>query len=159
MEKKTINVQSEDETKILAESFTKNVQYGGIILLHGNLGSGKTTFVQYVAKSLGIEKPVLSPTFPIIRSYKIRSKNPFGPSSGRWHESGVKNFYHIDLYRISRENDLKGLGIKEIFDEPNAIVAIEWAEKLGSFLPKKRWDMHFTYIDEFSRKIVIEKIE
>jgi len=166
MKKKTINVQSEGETKILAESFIEYVQNGAIILLYGDLGSGKTTFVQHIAKALGIEKPVLSPTFPIIKQYVILSRfDKLTVNSAKELDSSAKPqndiriFYHIDLYRMETEQDVQNIGIQDILTEPNAIIAIEWAEKLGSLLPKKRWDIHFEYVDEFKRKITIEKFE
>lgn len=109
-----------------------------IVCLYGNLGSGKTTFAQGFAKGLGITTRLLSPTFIIVRRYDI-------PSS-------EKLLYHIDLYRIS---DFDGLGLTEIFSDPNAIVVIEWAEKLGTLLPKERVDIHFDSFDNGNHTISI----
>lgn len=128
-----------DETKKTAENLVKKLKNGDILALYGDLGGGKTTFVQGLAKGLGIKKRIISPTFVIIRSYKV----------------GFKNFYHIDLYRVEDKKDLESLGIMEIINNPENIVVIEWAEKLEKFLPKKRINIYFTYEGEEKRKIRI----
>ncbi len=114
---------SPEETKRLAGNLAKNLNRG-IVALYGDLGSGKTTFVQGFAKGLGIKEKIISPTFIIIRQYPT-------------------NFYHIDLYRVE---NFQGLGLKEILENPNNIVLIEWAEKLSN-LPKN------------TKKIIIKKLE
>lgn len=114
-----------------------------IIALYGELGSGKTTFVQGLAKGLGIKRRIISPTFIIVRSYKLKSQ------SSRF-------FYHIDLYRIESEKDIEGLGISEVLNDSQNIVAIEWAEKIKNLLPHKRWDIYFEYLSDNKRRIKIE---
>jgi tRNA threonylcarbamoyladenosine biosynthesis protein TsaE len=104
------------------------------------LGSGKTTFVQGLAEGLGIKQRIISPTFIIMRSY----------------ESGSKNFYHVDLYRIESEQDVEGLGLLEFMNDPQNIVVIEWPEKIKNLLPSMRIDIIFNYIDEERREIVFE---
>lgn len=121
------------ETITLGEKIGKNLKKGAIICLYGQLGSGKTTFVQGIAKGLGIQKRLISPTFIILRTYDIN------PTSG----SRIINFYHVDLYRTEGEDDVRGIGLDEILKNKEDIVAIEWAEKLGDLLPKKRIDIYF----------------
>ena len=101
-----------------------------ILALYGELGSGKTTFVQGLAKAFGIPRRIVSPTFILIRRYSLSIKNFL------W-------FYHIDLYRLTKETDMEDVGILEIFQDPNAIIAVEWAERLGTMLPKNRIDIFF----------------
>lgn len=127
------------ETQKIAEDIAQQLKGGEIIALHGELGSGKTTFAQGLAKGLGITKRIISPTFIIMRTYK----------------TGSKNFYHIDLYRVESQNDIEGLGIKEILADKNVIVAIEWAEKIQTLLPQERIDMRLEYVSESKRRIVI----
>lgn len=115
-------------------------QAGKIFALFGELGSGKTTFVQGLARGLGIKRRIISPTFIIIRKYEL--------------ESG--NFYHVDLYRVEKE-EIGGLELLEIINEPNSIIAIEWAEEIRIFLPRRRWEIYFEYLDENKRKIWIKK--
>lgn len=146
--KQTVVTRNEGETKKFGREFFKrfHLDQGGTLALYGELGSGKTTFVQGLAEGLEIKRRVISPTFIIVRSYKLRTKNP-----------ELSNLYHIDLYRIDLEKEVEGLGLQEIINDNSAIVAIEWAEKLGEQLPKKRWDLHFRYVDESTREIKIEK--
>ncbi len=159
---------SSEETKKIAENFAKKLKGGDIVALYGELGSGKTTFVQGLAKGLGIKKRIISPTFIIVRSYKIEFKsqsvrqaqdknsrvNPFDKLRTRIQESKV--FNHIDLYRIEGTKDIEGLGLDEIINDPQNIVAIEWAEKLEKLLPRKRIDVKFNYLSKNKRHIEIK---
>ena len=135
------------ETQQAGFDLAKNLKGGEVICLHGDLGSGKTTFVQGLAKGLGIDAKIISPTFIIMRSYEIRLKNE---------DLGFKNFYHVDLYRIENEKDVKGLGLMEFMKDPESVIAIEWPEKIENLLPEKRIDIIFNYLDEDRREIVFE---
>ena len=130
-----------EETQGLGREFAKKLKGGGLVALYGNLGGGKTTFVQGLALGLGIKRRIISPTFIIIRTYDIRPKT----------------FYHIDLYRSETSDDIRGLGIDEIIGNSNNIIVVEWAEKLKTFLPEKRIDIYFDYLDENKRKITAIK--
>ncbi|EKD85975.1 MAG: hypothetical protein ACD_37C00549G0004, partial [uncultured bacterium] len=101
---------------------------------------GKTTFVQGLAKALGIRQRIISPTFVIIRPHKLKTN---------------KTFYHIDLYRLGKA-DPNNLGLKEIFLEKDAIVAIEWAEKIEKLLPKDTLKIKFKTLSENEREVTIE---
>ena len=125
------------ETQDLGKTFAEKLKTGGIIALYGNLGSGKTTFVQGLAKGLGIKQKIISPTFIIVRKYEL----------------GDRNFYHIDLYRIGNEEDVLGLGLEDILSDRSNIIAIEWPEKIEKFLPKKRVNLFFKYLEEDKRRI------
>lgn len=144
-----------EETQRLGEESVKNISGQGralsqertgavIIALYGELGSGKTTFVQGMAKGLGIKRRIISPTFVLVREHRIKNK-----------ELRIKNLYHVDLYRIKNDKDIGELGLEEIINDPQNIVAIEWAEKMGRFLPKKKWDIRFEYLGHDKRRIVI----
>ena len=117
---------------------------GRIIALYGELGSGKTTFVQGLARGLEIKRRIISPTFVFVRQYSIIA-----------HQSSTIIFYHIDLYRIKKTEETQGLGLEEILADKKAFVAIEWAEKIKNILPKKRIDIYFKYLNRRKRKIVI----
>lgn len=108
---------SEIETRELARKLSKKVD--GVIALSGELGTGKTTFVQGFAKGLGIKEKIISPTFVLIRQHPVP------------HSKSI--LYHIDLYRI--EKNFNQIGLKEILKNPYNIVLIEWGEKLKN-LPK-----------------------
>jgi tRNA threonylcarbamoyladenosine biosynthesis protein TsaE len=131
--------------EIFAEQIIKNgLQKTAIIIgLHGNLGSGKTTFIQGFAKGLAIKDKILSPTFVILKRFEI-TKITF------------KNFYHIDCYRLKNEKDILELGLKEIILNPENIVAIEWPEKIKKVLPKKAITIKFKLIEKNKREIIIK---
>jgi tRNA threonylcarbamoyladenosine biosynthesis protein TsaE len=141
---KTFITNNFEETQKLGKDFAEILEKGDVVCLYGDLGSGKTTFVQGLAVGLGIKKRIISPTFVIVRSYKIRIN-----------DEGLRidNFYHIDLYRTNSERDIEGLGIEEIINNKNNIVVIEWAEKLKNQMPAKRIDVNFFYENESKRKI------
>lgn len=128
---------SQKETQKLAKKLAKNSE-GNIYALIGDLGAGKTSFVQGFAKGLGIKDKIISPTFVLMRQYKIPRGNKF--------------LYHIDLYRIE---DINQLGIKEIMENPNNYVIIEWAEKIKNSLPKNSIKIFFEVIDKTSRQITL----
>lgn len=144
IKEKIVITNNSEETRKLGRDFAKVLKKGDTICLYGDLGSGKTTFVQGLAKGLGIKSRIISPTFIIVRKYKVRIND-----KGLM----INDFYHIDLYRIGSERDIEGLGIEEIINNRNNIVAIEWAEKLKSYCPQKRIDINFFYEDENKRKI------
>jgi tRNA threonylcarbamoyladenosine biosynthesis protein TsaE len=112
-----------------------------VVALSGELGSGKTTFTQGFAEGLGITSRILSPTFILMRSYEL--------------EDPGRSFYHIDLYRLEGgiKEEMANLGIFDIFDDPNDIVLIEWAEKAEGLLPEKTVWVRFDRINENERKI------
>ena len=156
--------KSSEETQKIAETFAKKLTSKGlnpfrgstpkalIIALHGELGSGKTAFVQGLAKGLGIKRRIISPTFVLVREHRIKNK----PSLTSYKESRIMNLYHIDLYRIENVREIRSLGLEEIMNDQNSIVAIEWAEKIAELLPKEKIDIHFENVDENRRKIIIE---
>ena len=115
-----------------------------IICLYGELGSGKTTFVQGLAKGLGIKSRLLSPTFIIVRRYLIPDLDSF--------------FYHLDLYRLNEARDLNSLGLAEIFSQTGNLVVVEWAEKLGELLPKDRIDIWLKTLDNGRHEVVVKKV-
>ncbi|MDP1721756.1 MAG: tRNA (adenosine(37)-N6)-threonylcarbamoyltransferase complex ATPase subunit type 1 TsaE [Candidatus Gottesmanbacteria bacterium] len=114
------------------------------VCLYGELGSGKTTFVQGFGKALGITSRLLSPTFYIVRRYQLVKQSGF--------------LYHIDLYRIGDEKELVELGIPEMLRDSDSIVLIEWADTLGGLLPKRRVDIRFEVLENDSHKISMERV-
>ena len=123
----------------IARQLAESMKLPAHILLFGDLGAGKTTFTRGLAAGFGVEQvdDVSSPTFTLINEYKGRIR-----------------VFHIDLYRIEA-GELRGLGLEDIFDDPNAAVIVEWAERLGNFETPGATRIYLEYVDESSRKIEI----
>ena len=134
---------SKEETQAFAENFSKDLQTGDFLAFYGDLGSGKTTFIQGLARGLGIKKRIISPTFIILRHYNLTQGN----------------FYHVDLYRTESKHDLLGIGLDQIIQDPNSIVALEWAEKMGDLMPQKRIEIRLKYLNNQQREISIKRYE
>jgi tRNA threonylcarbamoyladenosine biosynthesis protein TsaE len=117
---------SEKETIELANNYSQKLRGGEIIGLIGELGAGKTVFTKGLAKGLGIKKHITSPTFILMNVYEVRNK-----------KSEVKNFVHIDAYRINKPEELNAIGIQDYFNRDDCIVVIEWADKIKKILPKR----------------------
>jgi tRNA threonylcarbamoyladenosine biosynthesis protein TsaE len=134
--------ESATETQRIASLLARKIKGKTVICLYGNLGSGKTTFVQGFAKALGISNNIPSPTFVLVKEYPIKD--------GRV-------LCHVDLYRLENKSDVKTIGLPEILEETNMIVIIEWAEKAKTILPGKRINVFFEYINLNTRRIVIKR--
>ncbi len=142
--------KSERETKEIARLLAEEI-FGSLILknrawvigLQGELGSGKTRFIQGFAKGLGIKRRLTSPTFVLLKKYKIPKKR------------ATSCLYHIDCYRLNKPKELLDLDFKEIISDPQSIIVIEWAEKVKKILPKDIIWIKFQVIDKNKRKIKI----
>ncbi|MBI2617205.1 tRNA (adenosine(37)-N6)-threonylcarbamoyltransferase complex ATPase subunit type 1 TsaE [Candidatus Gottesmanbacteria bacterium] len=139
----TYRLKSVEKTKDLGERLARTLQGGEVLCFYGELGAGKTLFIQSIIHFFLPKKRVLSPTFIIVRHYEI-AKKP------------IHVFYHLDLYRVSGE-DIPTLGIVDLFHRPDTIVAIEWADRMGQYLPKKRIDIRMNRINEEERIVTIWK--
>ena len=131
---------SPKETKSKAAQLAQQMPNGGVLCLHGDLGSGKTVFTKGFAHQLGIqEDSIKSPTYTLMREYKV----------------GTKKLYHFDFYRIEALDDLTIHDLEELFSQKNRWIIIEWAERIEQILPPARTDIHFTFVDEQTRKLII----
>jgi tRNA threonylcarbamoyladenosine biosynthesis protein TsaE len=108
---------SPDETEALARRLAERLPARATIALYGDLGSGKTRFVQGLAFGLGIQVPVTSPTFVIINEYR-----------------GRRRLVHVDLYRLHSAHEILDLGFQEYLDG-ECVTAVEWAERGEDLLP------------------------
>jgi tRNA threonylcarbamoyladenosine biosynthesis protein TsaE len=135
-------LETQDIGMALAEE-TKNRDKAVVFGLKGDLGAGKTTFLQGFAKGMGIKEKVISPTFVIMNRFDIK-KGKF------------KNFYHLDCYRIEDVKEMENLGFEEIISDPQNVVCIEWPEKIKKILPEEIILIKFKITSENNREITID---
>lgn len=139
---KTVISHNQDEThKLAAELAHRLKTSGGVVALHGDLGAGKTAFVQGFAQSLGITERVTSPTFILIRQYQIPEND--------------KMLYHLDLYRLEQPHEFNELGLKDLLNSFD-IILIEWAEKAVNLLPVNTIHITIKKISDNEREITID---
>lgn len=150
-----IIAKSTSETKRTAALLAKKIKEklrpkrALIIALEGDLGSGKTTFVQGLAEELGVRENVLSPTFVIQKDFPLNFSAQGGPAVG-W-----KNLYHIDVYRLKNSKELLDLGFRDLTKNPENLIVIEWADKIKKILPKNIMKIKFFNLGKNQRKISI----
>lgn len=124
------------ETIELGEKLGKMLEKDSVIVLNGDLASGKTTLTKGIGKGLGIKDTINSPTFTILKIY-----------------NGRLPLYHIDAYRLDNSN--YDLGFNELDD---GVIVVEWPEYYKDYLPKEYIEIDFKYIDEDSRDITIKSV-
>lgn len=133
-------LKTEEETIALAEKLGKILKKGDVIALDGTLAAGKTHFTKGIAKGLGIKEEITSPTFTIVSEY-----------TGRLH------LYHIDVYRLSDENDFLEIGAEEML-YGDGVCVIEWSEKIKPILPKNTIHIAIEINADSSRKFTITNL-
>lgn len=137
----TIISKSTKQTQDIASKLASNLKGGEILCFSGELGAGKTTLIQGLAKGLEIKENITSPTFVIFKKYKAKNN---------------LEFYHFDLYRIQDPQEVLDLGFTEIINNPKNITAIEWSEKIKDLLPLKNVIyLKLEYLNQKERKITI----
>lgn len=140
MPDKRVLLKNLGQAEKFAKNLSKKIEKGDVLAFYGDLGSGKTTFINFLAKSLGIKRRLISPTFVILKSYK---KKDF-------------IFNHADLYRINSEREIVDTGLPELLSDRKSITAIEWAEKMEKYLPRNTIRIYMRYIDQDTREIRIK---
>ena len=120
-EARTIEVTSAGAMQALGAELAGSLRIGDVLMLHGDLGAGKTTLTQGIASGLGVEGPVQSPTFTLVRE----------------HQGREMVLYHLDLYRLADPDELENLGYEVYLDPPDGVSVIEWPERAGDWLPER----------------------
>ncbi len=133
----TFCTDSAEKTVLLGEKIGQIIKPGDIIALHGSLGCGKTTIVKGIARGLGIDEEITSPSFTLISEY-----------------TGRIPLYHMDLYRIDNLEEFELLGAEEMLYGPG-VSLIEWAEKIEQLLPEYHISITFFIDHENNRQIKI----
>ena len=122
-------VSSVEETWELARRFAQELESGDVVCLEGDLGAGKTTFVQALASAMGVPGRVTSPTFCIVQEH-----------------AGSRLLVHMDLYRLHDESDVEAIGWEDYLAQ-GAILAVEWPERAGSLVPADAKRVVFRHLD------------
>jgi tRNA threonylcarbamoyladenosine biosynthesis protein TsaE len=137
LDRNTVDVisHSPDQTRRLGARIGELLRAGDLVLLHGELGAGKTTIAQGIARGWGAEHPATSPTFVLVHEYRRAN-------------GGL--LYHLDAYRL-RKNEYPGLDLAEALEDGAAIV--EWPERLAAVLPAHRLEVELRWLDETRRNL------
>lgn len=133
--KKTFHSNSYEETEKIGESLAGKLKGTEIIALYGGLGAGKTAFTRGLAKGLGVDDGVSSPTFALVNEY-----------------SGKYNIYHFDMYRIDSWEDLYSTGFFDYMD--NGVMVIEWSENIENALPDNHIKVTIEKTDDENKRII-----
>ena len=128
-------IETEEEGRRLGETLRK----GDVVSLRGSLGAGKTVLAKGIAKALGITEAIVSPTFSLVQEY-----------------DGKEKLYHLDLYRLSGEDEFESMGGEE-FLYPDGITLIEWSEKIEDMLPDSTIFVTVDILPDGSRDIDIKR--
>ncbi len=143
LKEKEMISRSEKETLDIGKLVAKKVNGGEVILLNGDLGSGKTVFARGFAMAMGIKEAITSPTFTIVNKYN----------------SEKIVIYHFDMYRLQDEEEAMAAGLDELIDEKGAVKLIEWSEKVEGLLPDNCIVIDIKKIDDNTRKFEIKGLE
>lgn len=126
MKPQVFHSRSPEQTQDFARECLGGLPDKAVLALHGELGSGKTCFVQGLALALDISQPVTSPTYTLVNEYR-----------------GRLPLYHLDLYRINDPDELFGVGFEEYVETPEGLTVIEWAERAGNLVPENAVHVRF----------------
>lgn len=143
--KEEYTTKSEGETIKLGEEFAKKLNASDVVFLTGDLGSGKTTFTKGVARGLGVTTRIISPTFVLLRTHKTNNKF-----------SQIQKIYHMDLYRLNSEEELKGVDLQDFLQDPQGLMLVEWPNLSQNLVKKNVWKVNFKIYYGDNRKITIK---
>jgi len=133
-----VSTESEEQTLEIARALAEIFPVNHVLALEGDLGAGKTTFLKGLARTWGIDQPILSPTYNLYFTYS-------GPH---------RNLLHLDAYRLNSDAEAESLLIED-FLEPPWCMAIEWPSKAPSLIPEDAWWLKIECSGEFSRRLVL----
>ena len=131
--------RSEEQTEAFGEQFAKNLAYGSVVAMYGDLGAGKTAFVRGMARGMGLSCRVSSPTFTIVNEY-----------------CGDRELIHFDMYRLSGSDELFDIGWEDYLAR-GAVCAVEWSEKIDDAFYGDETVVRIEKLGDYERKITIEE--
>ncbi len=137
------DISTVEQLRAFAIEIAEDCCGGEVLGLVGDLGAGKTTFVQHFARALGVTKMVKSPTFTLMQEYA---------TSGDAIVQGVSKLCHVDAYRINDERELEVIGLMEIVETPDTVTVVEWADKAPMLAELPGYvEYHFSLMSDGSR--------
>lgn len=134
LEEKRYFSETAEETRLLGRDFGNTLSPRTLVCFRGDLGAGKTTFIQGMLAALGARPPFISPTFVLMKEYDLDT-----PTA-----NGIRRVYHADAYRMERAEDFEKIGFTEWCADPEGIVLLEWPERIESLLPEQRIEIRFS---------------
>ena len=129
---------SEAQTEDIGARFAASIPDGSVVAFYGELGSGKTAFVRGMARGMGIDAPVSSPTFTIVNEYE-----------------GARRLFHFDMYRLGSADELYGIGWDDYLAR-EGVCAVEWSENVAEAFDGSEINVRFEKTGDESRRIIIE---
>jgi tRNA threonylcarbamoyladenosine biosynthesis protein TsaE len=146
---KKVSIKNLTELEAFAKEFAETLVGGDVIGLIGDLGAGKTTFVQMLAKHLGVEEAVKSPTFILMQVFATDAKAQ---------KAGVARICHVDAYRLESWVELKTIGFEEYSGDSTTVTLVEWADRVSEIHSSKSYcELTFGFESDDSRTITIQK--
>lgn len=130
---------SAEQTRRLGWRLGRLVEPGDIVLLRGPLGAGKTQFAQGIARGLGVEQVVRSPTYTLVSVY----------------DGDRMRLYHVDLYRVEGDADIATVGVEEYVAYEDGVVVVEWPDRAREWLPAEALTVELQHVDETKRRMII----
>jgi tRNA threonylcarbamoyladenosine biosynthesis protein TsaE len=130
-----LETHAPDETREVGGALAELLAPGDVVSLTGDLGAGKTCFVQGAARALGVHEPVASPTFVLVREYR-----------------GDVPVYHLDVYRLDRLQEVLDLGFEDLLD-PAGVMFIEWGDAIEALLPESFLEVRLTASQDELRRV------
>lgn len=147
--RETYHTSTQEETRARGASFGATLAPATLVCFYGDLGAGKTTFIQGMLGVFGAEGPFVSPTFVLMKEYLLKM-----PTA-----TGIRRVYHADAYRIESAEDFEKIGFGEWIDDPSGVVLLEWPERVSDSLPERYMRVSIRLIEGESREIIIESFQ
>jgi tRNA threonylcarbamoyladenosine biosynthesis protein TsaE len=139
--------ESTEQTRELGAALGRLLGPGDVVLLHGDLGSGKTTLTQGIAQGLSVREYVQSPTFTLVAEH-----------DGRTADGVPVRLYHLDLYRLEGEDDLRSFGWDQYLAPVDGVTVVEWPERAGTWLPEEYLLVRLQVAGPDRRRIDVEAV-
>lgn len=142
-----VTIHGPEAMRGLGRKIGRQLVVGDVVLLHGDLGSGKTTLTQGISEALGVEEATQSPTFTLISEHPATLRN-----------GEAATLYHLDLYRLDDPEQLGDIGWEEVIAPDRGLTVVEWPERAGDWLPDRFILIAIVYVDVESREVAISTV-